>query len=237
MDERLFLERVRAGLGGREGPVSSLDVNVPVDSERPTTKDALSERLARELEKVDSVVHRASSTEEARQAVSRILRECDAKRVVLGNTPLVSNLDLESVVKGAGAEPMVCDLRQEGSTERIREEELVADVGLTSADYGIAETGTLALLAAPGQGRAVSLLPLVHIAVLRESDIVYELSELFERIGKEHEELPSALTFITGPSRTADIELVLTVGVHGPKYLHLVLLENRDSPNYSADDR
>jgi L-lactate dehydrogenase complex protein LldG len=205
--------------------VSALEVTIPVDSERPDTTDALSERFVQELELVDGVVHRASSKEEARQAVSKILSERGAKRVVIANTPLVSDVGLESMVNDAGMETTLCDLRRDGSRERIREAELVADVGITSADYGIAETGTLALLAAPGQGRAVSLLPPVHIAVLRASDVVYELSELFERVGKEHAEPPSALTFITGPSRTADIELVLTVGVHGPKYLYVVLLD------------
>jgi L-lactate dehydrogenase complex protein LldG len=227
MDESGFLDRVRSSLGKEKGPVSSLEFTVPVDVERPSSSDALAERLARELEQVGGLVHRVSSTRDARAAVSRILSEHGAKRIVLGESELVRDLDLQSAAKDAGMELTVCDLRQEVPRKGIRDAEFVADVGVTSADYGIAESGTLALLAAPGQGRAVSLLPPIHIAVLRSSDIVYEPSELFERVEKERGDLPSALTFITGPSRTADIELVLTVGVHGPKYLHLVLIENR----------
>jgi L-lactate dehydrogenase complex protein LldG len=204
--------------------VSSLGITIPVDAERPSSRDALAERLARELEQVDGVVHRVSSIGEARAAVSRILSEGDAKRIALGESELMRDLDLQPALRGAGMELTVCDLRRDVARNRIRDAELVADVGITSADYGIAESGTLALLAAPGQGRAVSLLPPMHIAMLRASDIVYELSELFERVEKERGDLPSALIFITGPSRTADIELVLTVGVHGPKYLHLILM-------------
>jgi L-lactate dehydrogenase complex protein LldG len=224
MDESGFLERVRSSLGKEKGPVSSLGLTVPVDVERPSSSDALAERLTRELEQVGGVVHRVSSVRDAGAAVSEILTEHDAKRIVLGESELLRDLDLQSVLKDAGMELTVCDLRKEVTRSRIRDAEFVADVGITSADYGIAESGTLALLAAPGQGRGVSLLPPIHIAVLRSSDIVYELSELFERVEKERGDLPSALTFITGPSRTADIELVLTVGVHGPKYLHLVLV-------------
>jgi L-lactate dehydrogenase complex protein LldG len=222
MEENRFLERVRASLGRNKGPLSSLEPTVSAGEERPSSPDALSERLARELERVGGVVHRVSSTQEAQPAISEILSRHDAKRVVVGNTPLMREVDLN--LNDAGIECTVCDLRRDVPRQRIRDTELEADVGITSADYGIAETGTLALVTAPGQGRALSLLPLVHIAVLRSSDIVYELSELFTRVEKEHEELPSALTFITGPSRTADIELVLTVGVHGPKYLYLVLI-------------
>jgi L-lactate dehydrogenase complex protein LldG len=226
VDESGFLERVRSSLGKERGPVSSRGITVPVDEERPSSGDALSERLAQELEQVDGLVHRVSSIGDARAVVSGILREHDAKRIVLGESELVRDLDLQPALRDAGMELTVCNLRQDVPRDRIRDAEFVADVGITSADYGIAESGTLALLAAPGQGRAVSLLPPVHIAVLRSSGIVYELSELFERVEKERGDLPSALTFITGPSRTADIELVLTVGVHGPKYLHLVLVSD-----------
>jgi L-lactate dehydrogenase complex protein LldG len=224
MDESDFLERLRSSLGKEKTPVSSLGITVPVHEERPSSSDALSERLTQELEKVDGRVHRVASIGDARDVVSEILSEHDAKRIVLGECELLSDLDLQPALKEAGMELTVCDLRQDVARDRIRDAEFVADVGITSADYGIAESGTVALLAAPGRGRAVSLLPPVHIAVLRSSDIVYELSELFERVDKERGDLPSALTFITGPSRTADIELVLTVGVHGPKYLYLILV-------------
>jgi L-lactate dehydrogenase complex protein LldG len=227
MDESAFLERLRSSLGKEKRPVSSSGITVPVDEGRSSSADALSERLTRELEKVDGRIHRVTSIGDVRAVVSGILSEHDARRIVLGESDLLRVLDLQPALKDAGMKLMVCDLRQDGPRDRIRDAEFVADVGITSADYGVAESGTLALLAAPGQGRAVSLLPPVHIAVLRSSDIVYELSELFERVEKERGDLPSALTFITGPSRTADIELVLTVGVHGPKYLHLVLVSGR----------
>ncbi len=95
-----------------------------------------------------------------------------------------------------------------------------ADVGITEADFAIADTGTLVLLSSPQKMRTVSLLPPVHIAVLKKENIVADIHALFVELEKlyngNYDELCSCISFITGPSRTADIELNLTVGVHGP---------------------
>jgi L-lactate dehydrogenase complex protein LldG len=87
-----------------------------------------------------------------------------------------------------------------------------ADAGITTADFAIAETGTLVLAASQGRPRATSLVPPRHIAVLSAERIVDTLFDLVQQLGA----LPSALTFITGPSRTADIELTPVRGAHGP---------------------
>jgi L-lactate dehydrogenase complex protein LldG len=99
--------------------------------------------------------------------------------------------------------------------------ELGDDVGVSRALYGLADTGSVVLAASPVEPRANSLLPLVHVSELREADILPGLAELFERLGPE---LPSALAIVTGPSRSADIEQTLTIGVHGPGEVHVVLL-------------
>lgn len=95
-----------------------------------------------------------------------------------------------------------------------------AEVGITVADYGLAETGTLVLLAAPERPRSGSLLPPVHVAVLPEDRVLGDLFDLWEWV----DDLPSALTLVTGPSRSADIEMSLAVGVHGPGTVHVVLV-------------
>lgn len=101
-----------------------------------------------------------------------------------------------------------------------------AEVGISEADAGIAETGSVLLeLTAPAQ-RAATALPLVHAVVLRASTIVPTLSALGERLdGLLAEGGSRYLSLITGPSRTADIERVLTIGVHGPRELHLLIIE------------
>lgn len=97
------------------------------------------------------------------------------------------------------------------------------NIGITHADYALANTGTLVMFSQPGEGRALSLLPPIHVAVLEPSRILASLDELLER-EPNFPTKSSAMIFITGPSRTADIERTLTVGVHGPGELHVVLL-------------
>jgi L-lactate utilization protein LutC len=87
--------------------------------------------------------------------------------------------------------------------------------------YGLADTGSVVLAASPEEPRARSLLPAVHVTLLRHDRILAGLDELFAAVGGA---LPSALAIVTGPSRSADIEQRLTVGVHGPGEVHVVLL-------------
>ncbi len=103
-----------------------------------------------------------------------------------------------------------------------------AEVGITWVHYAIGYTGTLALFNGSGTGRSVSLLPATHIAVLRAGNIVPTMStvmrHLIDRRGQGS--LPSAVDFITGPSRTSDIEMDLSIGVHGPFRVWAVVIDD-----------
>ena len=96
-----------------------------------------------------------------------------------------------------------------------RDEQARAQVGVTGCHGAIAETGSLALVSLPGCSRAVSLLPPLHVALVRPEDLFYAMGEFFEARADQIA-AASNCTFVTGPSRTADIELSLTFGVHGP---------------------
>jgi len=96
------------------------------------------------------------------------------------------------------------------------------DVGISSAQAAIAETGTLVLDSADERHRLVSLVPPVHIAIVNASRICETLGEALALL-RNGKELSRAVTFVTGPSRTADIELTLTVGVHGPQELYVIV--------------
>ena len=95
------------------------------------------------------------------------------------------------------------------------------DVGITTVQAAIAETGTLVLDSTQERHRLVSLVPPVHIAIVDASKIYETLGEVLAFINKN--DISPAVTFITGPSRTADIELTLTVGVHGPQELYVII--------------
>jgi L-lactate dehydrogenase complex protein LldG len=103
---------------------------------------------------------------------------------------------------------------------RAEAPELPEDAGVSDAAYGLADTGSVVLLASD-EPRARSLLPFVHVTRLREDRILPGLAELLARLGPD---LPSAVSIVTGPSRSADIEQRLAVGVHGPGEVHVVLL-------------
>lgn len=90
------------------------------------------------------------------------------------------------------------------------------DLGITEVDFALPETGTLGLLASPERPRVVSLLPRMHLALVHPRALRPDLGEVFSH-AKDHQ----YLILITGPSRTADIELTVTLGVHGPKFLHV----------------
>jgi L-lactate dehydrogenase complex protein LldG len=98
------------------------------------------------------------------------------------------------------------------------------EVGVTGARLAIAEPSAIALASGPGAPRATSLVPPAHVCVLRVTDVVASLDAAFDRITTS--ELPSALTWISGPSRTGDLEMVLTLGVHGPRTVDVILLES-----------
>ncbi len=124
----------------------------------------------------------------------------------------------------------------------LRNSFIDADMGITGANVAIADTGTLVIVSNEGNGRLVSTLPPVHVAILGVEKIVPTLddaSAVLKVLSKSAtgQKMTSYVSFITGPSRTADIELSLTIGVHGPGELHIVLLDNgrtamRERPEY-----
>jgi L-lactate dehydrogenase complex protein LldG len=112
------------------------------------------------------------------------------------------------------------------AVERYKGLLLEAAVGITTADYALADTGTLVLVSGGEQHRLISLLPPTHVCLLDPARILPSLSQLLARLrGKfgTPESAPKNMTCITGPSRTADIEQAITMGVHGPKSLHVIL--------------
>ncbi len=97
-------------------------------------------------------------------------------------------------------------------------------VGITGCFCAIAETGTLMLLSGPDTPGSVSLLPETHIAIVAASRLVPGMEEAWNLARAEHNELPRAVNFISGPSRTGDIEQTIVLGAHGPYRVHVVMV-------------
>lgn len=167
---------------------------------------------------VSAEVHRAASPAEAVEVVLGALRaagveDAPGRHALWADGPLLRGLDRETL---AGRLP---GLR----FDVTRDAAAAARAGVSEFEFGVANTGSLAQAADRVEPRLVSMLPPVHVALVRADRIVPDLSALFERLGPDRTRY---LALVTGPSRTADIERVLTIGVHGPEKLVIVVVDD-----------
>lgn len=194
---------------------------LPVHRESPvilpkTTQVSLVQEFTLNLENIGGHCIVAQGENGIASALTRIISDLQkttlrAQRIAISNQPLVERLlyltDL--AIEELEITPQASDI-------------FGFDVGITTAQAAIAETGTLVLDSADEQHRLVSLVPPVHIAVVDASRIYESLGEALALL-QNGKEISPAVTFITGPSRTADIELTLTIGVHGPQELYVII--------------
>ena len=183
------------------------------------------ESFTRELTAVGGKVYRPPDADEAVQTVIQLLCAAGGNEILTWNDSELLLPGLGKALGAAGLRRLEANL-PEGDPEgrRTRLAELArATAGLTGATAGIADTGSLALISGPGRPRLASLLPPVHIAVL-SAQTLYPTMPAFFAAHPAAVRTSSNLVFVTGVSRTADIELALTVGVHGPREVHVVLI-------------
>jgi L-lactate dehydrogenase complex protein LldG len=193
------------------------------------------ERFRLEFERVAGVFHRVPDLAAVPAAIGAIARGYGAKNLVTWD-PVALGFDAAPALRRDGLEVVAARAGQEDEASRLRHREQAAraQIGVTGADFALGETGTLILLSGSGRPRSTSLLPDVHVAVFGRD----RLLETLEQVGIMLEALHvnpdhgmsgamsgAVINFITGPSRTADIELTLTRGVHGPKEVHAIFVE------------
>lgn len=172
-------------------------------------------RFKDKVESLSGEIFYARDAEAAGDLVSRMVYELGSPVVGLADSPLIDRSGLKEKIAALGAAVFDSNLGAHGV-------DLV--LGISEMDLGIAETGTLAQDAFDLEKRIVSMLPEVHFALLQGKNIVSGLSDalnFFYRKGIP----PGYIAFISGPSRTADIERVLTIGVHGPGKLVVVVVD------------
>jgi L-lactate dehydrogenase complex protein LldG len=182
----------------------------------------LLERFIAMAEAASCTVRRVADENDIPAAVSEYLRDNNlAGEIVLAPDARVSELDWAS-------QPML-----KVKTGRPDPEDLV---GLAPAMAGVAETGTLALTSGSELPSTLNFLPDYHIVTLRASDVVGSYEQVFERLRKSGKvgrsrnfTVPRTLNFVTGPSRTGDIELTIHLGAHGPRSLHVVIIDDDEA--------
>ncbi len=176
---------------------------------------SLAEMFRENLESVGGKCRVVSNSAEALAAVREIINLEKPERIAISNFFLSEEIKAELT-----GEVEILD--------RASKEELFnCGVGITGAQWGIAETGTLVLESDGERNRLASLVPPVHIALIEAGNIRQRMPEILELVsggGDLSDSLSPAITFITGPSRTSDIELTLAIGVHGPRELHVIII-------------
>lgn len=232
-----FLEKLAERLGRprrRKG-----DVGPPKFTSRPwddfyygKTQGDWIDLFCQTLEAQGGQVWRVKTHEEWRARLAQWLREKGVRQAVLARDARLQGLGLTELLEEASVTWFVwqgdgngTDDGQEG--RRWIDAAKGAQVGITWADVALAQTGTVVQFSSPGTGRSVSLLPEVHLVFLFGRDIRGRLSDLTRLLSRMHEEgrIPSSVNLIGGPSSSADIEMKIVKGVHGPRELVAVVLD------------
>jgi L-lactate utilization protein LutC len=180
----------------------------------------LAAQFAKALRSVAGEVHQADSWEAAIDQLSKSMREIGARRILVDDHPELSR------IAAPNRWPDLLWYRVGHSEENLRRFAANADIGLSFADAALAETGTVVVRSGAGQSRLTSLMPPVHIALVPESCLT---TDLFTWMEAQQAPYPASITLISGPSKTADIEQTLAVGVHGPGRFIAILYPDASS--------
>jgi L-lactate dehydrogenase complex protein LldG len=213
-----ILARVRAANGAASGASfgRASGVAVPaatrVPGRTPGDPEAEIERFLGEIEALGGHVRRLKSKAELPAALAGLVSAGQVKRAVMWQTAELQSLGLPEALAG-----LMVEVAGPGASLR---EIAACDLGITGVDAALSETGSLLLRAGPDRPRTASLLPPVHLAILAPAVLRANLHQILAECRGT-----ACATLITGPSRTSDIELTLTIGVHGPKVLHVWVLE------------
>jgi len=168
-------------------------------------------------EAVSSEVHRFATKTEALDFIAGFLRkegvqDASGRFAVWADCPLLDGADKNALSDGVPG--LSFSVSRELAAESL--------IGISQAEWGIANTGTLVQDSTSVEQRLVSALPLIHVALLESGKLQPDLATLLARLDPR---TSGYLAFITGPSRTADIERVLTIGVHGPERLIIIFVD------------
>jgi L-lactate dehydrogenase complex protein LldG len=240
-----FLGRIRAEMARTRGLVPAVPALRPA---RPRERlDVLRrelaerwreslERFGREFERVGGVLHRVAEAREVPETIVAIARERGMQRAVAWHADALG-LDVTTALTARGLQATAAPEAEVTALERQRRRVVAAaaDLGVTGADLAVAETGTLVVVSGTGRPRSTSLLPPCHVAVFDRDAVLESLEQAGLALEAWHADPSPAwrgasINFITGPSRTADIELTLTRGVHGPKEVHAIFVEGGLGP-------
>jgi len=205
-----ILENIRKSLGRTAQTPLSLRPAI-YEPRLPESPDSEIERFLGEIKKLSGVGQKLVSSD-IDSSLKTLITEQNIHKATAWETPYLRQLGITEILNTLGVELV--------SPNAHKHEMAQCDLGITEADYLLPETGTIVLSSSVEKPRAVSLLPRVHLAIVRPEMLRADMHQVFvEAKDKNY------LVFITGASRTADIELTTTLGVHGPKHLYVWMMD------------
>ncbi|WNF37623.1 lactate utilization protein C [Bacillaceae bacterium IKA-2] len=228
-----FLNNISKALG-RDRKTSG--VNRPEWKDRPQyevfkgmTQDELAFELEEQCKNIHTVSKRAT-LETLPKVLKEVIAELGGKSIVNWNDPRFAEYNLTDVFEEfASLETNRLHVWDPALGEENIKLAEQANIGITFSDIALAESGTVVLFSDKGKGRSVSLLPVTHIAIIPKSTIVPRMTQAATEIHHMAQKgrIPSCINFISGPSNSADIELNLVVGVHGPVKATYIIVDDK----------
>jgi L-lactate dehydrogenase complex protein LldG len=205
------IENVRSSLAHSAQTLLSSRPDI-FPARQPGTMDSEIEQFLKEIKKLSGTAQQLGS-QAVFDALKALVSAENIRKATVWDCPLLKQLFIVETLSELGVELV--------SPNASKHEMALCDLGITTADYLLPETGTLVLTSSVEKPRGVSLLPRIHLAIVTPEMLRADLHQVFAEARNSH-----YLVFITGPSRTADIELTVTLGVHGPKNLFVWMLGN-----------
>ncbi len=205
-----ILARIRAANGGAaDAAVARARIDAHARQIEPAFDDDLAVRFLAKLETAAATVCRVSAGDKVVAEIAAYLDRLGLdKQIVASDEAPLRSLDWPAEFSVEQRVPRGDDT-----------------IGLTSALCGIAETGTLMLTSAAGRPTSLNFLPDYHIVVLRQEQLVARMEDAWDLLRDSLEVMPRTVNFISGPSKTADVEQTVEYGAHGPRCLHVILID------------
>jgi len=212
-----ILNRLRTSSEAKTATKSSDWQDKTIFSDYPLSGGELLSEFRRHIEILAGELHVFDSMERLAETIPRILHETNPEKCRSHHHPLIETI--KSVNPTAGSYLRYIDNQEIDSVTFAG-----IEVGITGAEYLVARTGSIMLRTISAGGRRLSVLPPTHVIIATSGCLVYSLDEVLKNLKKDTQDWSYA-TFITGPSRTSDIEKQLVLGAHGPKRLIILLLQ------------
>ncbi len=205
-----ILENIHKALG-KKGSVEPGPRPEIYPARKADSNEAEIERFMKEVRLLKGTAEKMNQAEIVAHIV-QLVKEDSIRKATMWQTPFLQEVGVEATLHEHGVEIVPAHAE--------KHEMALCDLGVTEADFLLPETGTLALTSSAQKPRAVSLLPRIHLAIVRPDLLRADMHQIFGEARNEY-----YLVFVTGPSRTADIELTVALGVHGPKSLFVWVVE------------